>query len=126
MVLSLAGWSSVRLGASITHWKILEEVAPTPGPGYIAASGVFWLLAAVPTAWALWQNNPRARTAVMLVSLGFAGWYWIDRLALQTSRPDWPFALSITILVLVIIFFIVFNRRTILFFTQREAHERQS
>ena len=121
MVLSLAGWSFVRLGASISQWEILAEFAPKPGPLYIALSGAFWILVSIPTAWALWRRKFWARTAVMLAAPAFAGWYWFDRLVLQNPRPSWPFALSTTILLLLLIIIIIFNQRIILYFTERDT-----
>jgi hypothetical protein len=55
---------------------------------------------------------------------GYAAWWWADRLLLQTPNPNWPFALGLTILLLALAALDIFNRKTTIYFSQRETHEQ--
>jgi hypothetical protein len=125
VVLSLTVWNGLRLGEAISSWQVLSEYGAKPL--YITASGGFWLLSGLPLFWGLWRGKAWARIAVLSAAALYTSWYWFDRLALQpVPHSNWPFALSVNILILVFTASALFNRQSTYFFKQREAHDRQS
>lgn len=123
-VLTLAAWNAVRLYAAIANWNVLMEFAAPPGPLYIALSASFWTLSGLATWTAIRRRHPRARTYCALYILGYALWWWADRIFLQNASPNWPFAIGLTILLLSITAFDLFNKKTISHFRQRETHDQ--
>jgi hypothetical protein len=124
MVLFLTTWNAIRLGAAIIQWKLLLEFASRPGPLYIALSAAFWTLAGLALWITIRRRSPRTRPAAAVFVIGYAAWWWIDRLVLQAPRPNWPFALVITIILLILTAIGLFNRKTTAYFSQRESHEQ--
>lgn len=124
VVLSLTAWNAIRLGASIADWDLLAEFTPRPGPIYIAASASFWTLGGIALWMALRRRNPRSQMAVSIFVIGYAAWWWADRLLLQAASPNWPFALILTIFLLAVTALDVFNKKTTKYFRQRETHEQ--
>jgi hypothetical protein len=125
VVLSLTVWNGLRLGEAISSWQVLSEYGAKPL--YITASGGFWLLSGLPLFWGLWRGKAWARIAVLSAAALYTSWYWFDRLALQpVPHSNWPFALSVNILILIFTAPALFNRQSTYFFKQREAHDRQS
>ncbi|MCL4531386.1 MAG: hypothetical protein M1282_18535, partial [Chloroflexi bacterium] len=58
-------WQAVRFVTSIAWYNTLELYAPTPGPIYIGATGVVWMLAGLFLLWSFWVGvrwNRAART----------------------------------------------------------------
>jgi len=64
--------------------------------------------------------SPRARLAIALYLSGYTLWWWADRLLLQAPRPNWPFALTATIVLLALAASLIFNRKTIADPTKRD------
>jgi hypothetical protein len=124
LVLSLTAWSGLRLATAILWRGTLLEFASSPGPAYIAISGALWLLAGIGLLWGMWQAKAWIRSALLGTGAGFFVWYWCDRLLLQFPRANWPFALAVTILLLILLSVCVFLPGTKTFFTKREAHEQ--
>jgi len=117
LVLSLTAWSGLRLYSAIQWWQTLLELASPPGPLYIAISAGVWLAIALGLLWGMWQAKAWIRTALLGTGAGFTVWYWCDRLLLQSAHENWPFALGLTILFLIIIVICVAHPRTKAFFT---------
>jgi len=124
LVLCLTAWSGLRLASAIQWWGTLLEFAAPPGPLYIAISGAVWLVAGIGLLWGIWQAKTLIRVALAGVGAGFVLWYWCDRLLLQASRANWPFALGTTLLLLVLVMICVAHPGTRSYFTQREKHDR--
>lgn len=123
-VLILTAWNAIRLGASIADWNLLAEFAPRPGPLYIAASASFWTLGGIALWIMLCRRISRSQRASAIFMLGYAAWWWADRLLLQTPNPNWPFALVLTIVLLALTAADIFNRKTTNYFSQRETREQ--
>jgi predicted permease len=122
-VLFTALWSSLRLGEAIFLWKSLAEYGAHPL--YIAISGGVWLIAGLFLVWCLWQGKAWGWVAAFSGTVGYASWYWFDRLVLQRLHANWPFALVATAVFLFFILFILSSHSTRRFF-QRDDHERKS
>jgi hypothetical protein len=125
-VLILTVWNAIRLGASIADWDLLKEFAPRPGPIYISVSASFWTLSGIALWIALRRRDPRSQSASAIFMLGYAAWWWADRLLLQNASPNWPFALALTIFLLITTAIDIFNRKTTAYLRQRETHEQTS
>jgi hypothetical protein len=116
LVLSLTGWSGLRLFTAIQWWQTLLELASPPGPLYIAVSAGVWLVVAFGLLWGMWQAKVWIRTALLGAGAGFSVWYWCDRYLLQSAHENWPFSLGATVLLLVIVVICVIHPRTKEFF----------
>lgn len=124
LVLCLTVWNTVRLGASIADWELLAEFAPRPGPLYITASASLWTLGGLAVWIAIRRRHPRAQSFIAIYFIGYAMWWWADRLLLQQAQPNWPFAIALTIILLALAAFDVVNRKATAYFHQRETHEQ--
>lgn len=125
-VLSLTAWNAVRAISAIANWEILLAFAPNPGPLYITVSGSFWTLGGLAVLWAFLWRTRHARNGPLLYVFSYALWFWLDRLFLQATRPNWPFTLTVTFLLLGAIAAFTFHPHTIRYFTRRESHEPTS
>ena len=124
MVLCLTAWNAIRLFAAVADWNLLAEFAPRPGPLYISLSAAFWTLGGVAAWRAIRRPSRRARLAAALYLSGYTLWWWADRLLLQVPRPNRPFALAATVVLLALAASLIFNRKTIAYFQQRETHDQ--
>ena len=73
--------------------------------------------------WGMWQAKAWIRYGLLGAGAGFTVWYWCDRLLLQTSRVNWPFALGATVLLLILVMICIVHPRTKAFFTKRESYD---
>lgn len=118
----LAAWNGLRLGTAFAFRETLAEYASRGGAVHLALSGAFWLVTGLAVAWGLWRGEAWGRTAACGAAAACFGWYWFDRLALQTSRPNWPFALAVSLLLLVLTLSILSSRKVKAHF-RRDFHE---
>ena len=123
LVLCLTAWSGLRLATAFQWRQTLMEFASSPRLLYIAVSAGIWLIIGISLLWAMWQVKAWVRFALFWAGAAFGVWYWCDRLLLQTSRANWPFALGATVLILSLVIICVVHPRTKTFFTQRERHD---
>jgi len=119
-VVFAAAWNGLRLEQAIFFWKTLQAYGAHPL--YIAISGAFWLITGLLLAWGFWLGKAWGWAAVLAGTTAYTAWYWFDRLVLQQPHSNWPFVLVANSLFLLIIFTILFSRRTRLFF-KRDAYE---
>ena len=120
LVLVVAIWNGLRLGETIFFWKTLEYYGAHPL--YIAISGGVWLIIGLLLAWGLWLGKSWGWAGALGGTVGYSAWYWFDRLVLQQPHANWPFVLVANLVSLLVIFAILFSRRTRLFF-KRDANE---
>jgi hypothetical protein len=119
VVLTLTAWNAVRVWTAFAWREALAEFAPQPGPLYIGISGAVWVLVGLSVLWALeWRRAWRLRLLVGAAS-AYTLWYWSDRLILQTWRDNWPFTLTVNVLLLLLVFITTT-------YLKREAYERKS
>ena len=110
----VAVWNGLRMGEAIFFWSTQEEYGVNFQ--YIGISGGFWLIVGILLAIGLLQGKTWGRKAALAGTLGYTSWYWFDRLILQRPHANWPFVLTVNILLLASIFIILFSRRTKGFF----------
>ncbi len=117
--IGVAIWNGLRFLEAIINWQILREYQSDPGPLYLAISGGFWFLVGASIFWGLWRGKAWAWYATIAGSAGYGAWYWLDRLVLQKPHSNWPFALSITIVFLLLVLLIMLSSRTRKYFSKR-------
>ena len=106
------------------YYAMREEFAPRPGPLYIAVSGGVGLLTGLILLWGIWRAKAWTWYALIGTGAGITVWYWCDRLFFQSARTNWPFALGVNILFLILVIFCVVHPHTKNFLIQREKHDR--
>ncbi len=120
LVLVVAAWNGLRLGEALYFWKTLNEYGAHPL--YISMSGGIWLIIGLVLAWSLWRGKTWGWLSTILATAGYSCWYWFDQLVLQEPHTNWPFVLTTNIILVLIILFILFSRKTRRFF-MRHTHE---
>jgi hypothetical protein len=119
LVLSLTAWNGLRLVTAIQWWNTLFEFDALPGLLYIAISGGIWLTVGIVLLWGIWRRKAWTRYALLGAGAGFTVWYWCDKLLLQSSRENWPFALGATVSLLILVMICVVPQRTKAFFNKK-------
>ena len=124
MVLSLSVWGAIRLCAALRWWHVLYEFDARLSPLYLAIMGAGWVLAGGILLWSMWSGKKWAHWAIPIsISLWLVE-YWSERLFFQSPRANLPFALFASVLLLILIITITFNRNTKIFFVKSEEHEQ--
>ena len=116
-------WNGLRLGETIFFWKTLGQYGAHPL--YIAISGTVWLIAGLLIVWGLWLGKAWGWAAALGGTVGYTTWYWYDRLVVQKPHANWPFVLIGNIIFLLLIFTILFSRKTRRFF-KKDTYEQKS
>jgi hypothetical protein len=107
LVLTFTGMQILRVWTAAASWQFLNSLPLNISPAYFVVSGLFWSLAGITLAWALWRRKAWAPWGARISALGFALAYWADRLFLQTKGPqsiNEPFDLLLTVLLLAFVF----------------------
>ncbi|MDH5506020.1 MAG: hypothetical protein OEZ02_02230 [Anaerolineae bacterium] len=105
-VLTFTGMHISRLVQSIVFWEILKDRLTFLSPAYLAITGLFWGLVGLPIIYGLFTGKPWASRALLFASLGYAGYYWADRLSLagspfKTTNQFFAIGATTTILLLI-------------------------
>lgn len=108
IVLIIAVMNFIRVLAALLFWETLTNIGMSPGPLYIALTGIFWAIAGMALIWSLWIAHPKTKAVTMGFVLLYVIYSWIDRFLFQSSiqRENTPFALIASILV---VFYTVFT-----------------
>ena len=97
-VLILTVYNAVRFGTALAEWDLLIAWMPTPGPFYIAATGLLWTLGLLAVALNLWFGWKWVRLTTALSLFLYLNYYWLDRLLFSAQpRTNWLFSLGVTI-----------------------------
>ena len=125
LVLMLASWNFLRVGAAIANWDALLEFASPPGPWYTALTGSFWTLACL-AVWILIRRRYIHSQGVYLLTLyAYVAWWWADRVFIsKLPHANNIFAAIVTAIVLIAIATDFFNKSATNYFTQRETNEQ--
>lgn len=115
-VLCIAGSNLLRFYESIRHYGFLEVILPF-SPLIILFSGLFWgliWLAVFIINWLGWRLAP---IITIVFAVLFIGYGWIDRLFLsKQSVTNWQFLIGVEIVALLLLFWILYNRKANIFF----------
>jgi uncharacterized membrane protein len=125
LVLITTALNLIRLWTAITWKNTLEAYFSPQELLYTAGTGAFWALAGIAVLVCYWRKAPYTRWIILIVAALYAGWYWLDRLFVQSEpSPNGLFALAVTVLLLGFTSFVILDRHNVSYFG-RETHERK-
>jgi hypothetical protein len=107
--LILASWNVLRLAQGIIAWKSLQTYDLSIGPWYICMSSGIWIIISLVVCWGLWFEKTWAWWVTFIIVLGYAFWYWFDRLIFQHPHSNWPFSLVATFLLIAILIILLLS-----------------
>lgn len=118
VVLIIASTHLVRFIEALSEWDFLSSL-PRVSPVYLAATGLLWTLVGLPLIWGLWRGHAQARKAIRILTPAYTSYYWLDRTLVKSavgSPANWPFALGLTIILLILIYWVLSTSRSRSFF----------
>ena len=124
MVLILSAWGAVRFFASLRWWNVLNEFEASLSPLYLSITGASWVLAGGVFLSGILRRRKWALPAVVASIFVWLIEYWIERVFFQSSRANLPFALTLSILAIVITWILAVLPGTKSYFTKSEEHEQ--
>lgn len=124
MVLILSVWGAVRLFAALRWWDMLSEFGSSLSPLYLSITGAGWVVAGGVLISAIFRRQGWARPGAVAFILLWLIEYWIERIFFQAQRANLPFALTLSILTVIISWILAFLPGTQSFFAKSEAHEQ--
>lgn len=124
MVLSLSVWGAVRLSAALRWWDVLTGFDARLSPLYLSITGAGWVVAGGVLLYGMLSGKTWTRPAIPTYVLLWLIEYWIERIFFQSSRANLPFALTCSVIILVIALTAAVRQTTISFFTRSEEHEQ--
>jgi hypothetical protein len=122
LIMASLGW--LRLVEVIREWSFLQSLSPAPPVLYLAITGLTWGLLGTGLVWGLILGRWWAPRLMQISALGFAAFYWLDRLLIADSTAiasRWPFALGLTIAILTYTFWTLSRPKVQLFFQKVET-----
>ena len=128
-VLSITGLNLARFILAVDRWEFLEDL-PGISPLYISLTGLAWSAAGLVLFWGIWRGLSWAIGFTRAVLLSYAAYYWLDRIFLaervavnaqgETFLPlNWPFAVTITAIILAVTVWILSRPDTKAFFGEK-------
>lgn len=126
-VLSVAVVFGTQAYQTLRQWRFLQSLPLSVSPVYLLGAGIVWAAAGLYIAVSLWRGLGIAPKATQIAAWAFAGYYWLDRLALASSpltQTNQPFALGATITAIILIYWTLTRPKARAFFG--EMHERKS
>lgn len=124
LVLSLSVWGLIRLLAALRWWDVLSEFGARLSPWYLFITGAGWAVVGVVLLWGLFSGKPWVRLGIPLVVFLWLLGYWVERMFFESPRTNFPFALVISALLLLVTFASALNRKTTTFLIRSEEHEQ--
>ena len=122
-VLTIAGLNLTRLIEAIILRDFLSEFPSVPVL-YLALSGLFWGITAIPLGWGLWSGRGWAPRYTTVYALVYTAYFWADRLIFgaYAAERNFPFVVGANLLLLLITWWILSSRNSRSFFG--EFYER--
>jgi hypothetical protein len=129
VVLCITGLNLARLFLAIGRWEFLASL-PGASPFYISLTGLIWGAAGIVLFWSLWRGLSWAVHLTRATMLTYAAYYWLDRIFLSEGIAgrtqgeiflplNWPFAITITSIVMVVTVWILSRPATKAFFGEQ-------
>ncbi len=107
VVLLISLFHLLKLSQVITQWEMLPALPITVSPFYLAADGFVWGISGLILSWSLWTGQAWAAKAGLVLSLLFAGAFWIDLIWISEAeqlQTRWLINLVFTVLGLPAVF----------------------
>ena len=121
-VLFITSWNILRAYSSINNWSILSEFGAKPV--YLLGSAIFWTVIGFWQLYILSKTKTKISKSNLVAPVCYFGWYWFDRLILQSSpAPNFLFSLFFSFFLLFLFYSIIMAPFFIVFFT-RSNHEK--
>ena len=116
-VLTLAGFNLLRFVVSLQQWDFLDSLLSVH-PLYITVTGLVWALVGFILTWGLWFGKGWSVRGTQGAAILFSLYFWLDRLLVASdgNRYNWPFAMVMNIVLVVLVFWILSNRKAKAFF----------
>ena len=115
LVLIFTTMNLLRMVTAIRSWDFLTNLLPDVPMFYLVITGGVWSVIGIPLAGGLFSRRkwslPMARVTVILYTI----YYWFDRLLIAervSIASRWQFVLGLTILLLVLSFWILERPKT--------------
>ena len=124
VVLIITAFSWLRLIEVIRRWNFLQSITPSPPILYLAITGLIWGLLGASLIWGLFLGRAWAPRLMQVSALVYAAYYWLDRLLVadpSAMASRWPFALSLTIVLLAFTFWVLSRPKAQLFFNRTQT-----
>jgi len=118
-VLMLTGIQLIRFAIAIRNWDYLLSQRLPVSPLFFAISGMIWGLVGLGICWGLWRGTGWAVRYTQLAVIGFAIYYWADKLFLMIDplrNTSFPFAIGMTLILLATTLWIISRPKAQLFF----------
>ena len=115
-VLTLAGINLLRFAVSLQQRAFLSSLLPLE-PLYLTISGLVWGLLGLLLAWGLWSGLSWAVRTTQVAVLVYSTYFWLDRIFLANGAGrNWLFALAVNLSLLVVVSWILSNRKAKAYF----------
>ncbi|WP_299025242.1 hypothetical protein [uncultured Thermanaerothrix sp.] len=106
---------ALRCVQALILWNWLIEIGIWPGPAYLALTGVVFTLLGATAILGVWQQRVWGLYLSGITLVSWSLWNWVDRLFVAVSptiRDNWPFALGLNGVLLVIGFLVLHHEIT--------------
>ena len=124
LVLSLSAWGVVRLLGALRWWDVLNEFGARLNPLYLSITAAGWIVAGAALLWGLFRGKSWIRLAIpVCISLWIVE-YWVERIFFESPRANFLFALTLSILLLIVTLISALNRKTKTFLVRSEEYEQ--
>lgn len=123
VVLSITIINLVRFVNTLRLWNFLASF-PGISPPVLAITGLFWVIIGTLLFWGLWTGKSSTPQATRVLTVVYLGYQWLERILSVRAGNDlenWPFAVSMTLIVLIFIFWTLSRSGAKTFFG--EMHE---
>ena len=107
LVLTFTGMQLLRAWVAMRKLTFLSTLPLSVSPLFFVISGLLWGTLGLWLSNGLWRGKRAARKATMVSAALFAGFAWVDRLALEASGPQTvsrPFELVLTAMLLGVVY----------------------
>ncbi len=123
LVLTITVLSAVRAYTAFAWDSTLGSYTSPALVLYIGISGAFWTAVGLLVLWSFYRGWRHSWLITLAAAAGYAAWGWLDRLLVQGwKRPNWPYDLAGTIILLAYAAFVVLHHSTQPYFG-RESYE---
>jgi hypothetical protein len=122
LIITVLNW--LRLIEVIRRWAFLQSLSPAPPILYLLISGLFWGLVGTALVWGLFLGRSWGPRLMRNIAIFYALYYWMDRLLVANRSAissRWPFAVSLTIILLATTFWTFSRPKVQQFFNQSES-----
>ena len=123
-VLLISLFHLLKLSQVITQWEMLSALPITVSPFYLAADGFVWGISGLILSWSLWTGQAWAAKAGLVLTLLFAGAFWIDLIWISEAeqlQTRWLINLVFTVLGLSAVFLSLNLTNSRVFFNENPA-----